>query len=164
MEYNPINLGHIQHVYHDGGRRDAGYKGNTGDCVVRAIAIATGISYQEIYDELFKRTEFYRRNRRDKIAKYLKLAGRSKLSPRTGVYREVYEPYLKSLGWEWVAVTGIGTGCKMHLHQNEIPDGVIIFRVSKHLTCTKDKVLYDTYDCTRDGKRMVYGYYRKVEI
>jgi len=28
----------------------AGYRGKTGDCVVRSIAIATGPLYQQIYD------------------------------------------------------------------------------------------------------------------
>ena len=28
----------------------AGYRGKTGDCVVRSIAIATGLPYQQIYD------------------------------------------------------------------------------------------------------------------
>ena len=38
--------------YNDGGRELAGYKGKTGDCVTRAIAIATGKPYQEVYDNL----------------------------------------------------------------------------------------------------------------
>ena len=39
---------HLQ--FDDGGRSAAGYKGKTGDCVVRSIAIATGLPYQQIYD------------------------------------------------------------------------------------------------------------------
>ena len=39
-------------VFHDGGRAFAGYRGTTGDCVTRAIAIATGKPYQEVYDAL----------------------------------------------------------------------------------------------------------------
>ena len=38
--------------YSDGGRATAGYKGDAGDCVTRAIAIATEIPYQEVYDGL----------------------------------------------------------------------------------------------------------------
>ena len=30
-------------LYNDGGRTAAGFKGETGDCVTRAIAIATGL-------------------------------------------------------------------------------------------------------------------------
>jgi hypothetical protein len=36
--------------YNDGGRKDAGYKGFTGDCGTRAIAIVTGLSYQTVYE------------------------------------------------------------------------------------------------------------------
>ena len=32
----------IDYRYDDGGREAAGYRGKTGDCVVRAIAICTG--------------------------------------------------------------------------------------------------------------------------
>ena len=39
--------------YNDGGRAAAGYKGQTGDCVTRAIAIATERPYREVYDALF---------------------------------------------------------------------------------------------------------------
>ena len=35
----------------DGGRAAAGYKGETNDCACRAIAIATGMPYQKVYDE-----------------------------------------------------------------------------------------------------------------
>ena len=40
--------------YNDGGREEAGYKGSTGDCVARSIAIATGVPYQKVYDDLFE--------------------------------------------------------------------------------------------------------------
>ena len=32
----------MRHVYNDGGRKACGYKGDAGDCVARAIAIASG--------------------------------------------------------------------------------------------------------------------------
>ncbi len=41
-------------IYDDGGRVAAGFKGSTGDCCVRAVAIATGRPYQEIYDAINK--------------------------------------------------------------------------------------------------------------
>lgn len=40
----------MEFVYNDGGRSEAGFKGTTGDCVCRAIAIATQRPYKEIYD------------------------------------------------------------------------------------------------------------------
>ena len=40
-------------VYSDGGRAAEGFPEYKGDCVCRAIAIATGKSYMEVYDALF---------------------------------------------------------------------------------------------------------------
>ena len=38
--------------FNDGGREAAGYKGKTGDCVCRSIAIVTGLPYQQGYEAL----------------------------------------------------------------------------------------------------------------
>jgi hypothetical protein len=40
-------------IWHDGGRAGAGFVGSTGDCVVHAIAIATGKEYREVYDAIY---------------------------------------------------------------------------------------------------------------
>ena len=42
----------IDFNFNDGGRADAGYKGTTGDCVTRAIAIAAELPYKEVYNRL----------------------------------------------------------------------------------------------------------------
>ena len=42
----------MQFQYNDGGRKEAGYEGHAGDCVTRAIAIATQKPYQEVYTAL----------------------------------------------------------------------------------------------------------------
>ena len=52
----------------------------------------------------------------------------------------------------------IGQGCKIHLKKEELPDGILIVSCSKHITVVKNGVLHDTYDCSRNGKRFVYGY------
>ena len=44
----------------DGGRAAAGYKGQTGDCVVRSIAIVTGMTYQKVYNDLYYANEVFR--------------------------------------------------------------------------------------------------------
>ena len=44
----------------DGGRQAAGFKGKAGDCVVRSIAIATGLSYQKVYQDLYDANEKFR--------------------------------------------------------------------------------------------------------
>lgn len=136
-------------TFNDGGRVDAGYKGNAGDCVVRAIAIATETPYQKVYDDLFEL------NQRQKG----KLRG---ASPRDGGTKTAtIRKYMHSLGWKFVATIGIGTGCKVHLKSDELPQGRIVVRASKHLVAVIDGVINDTYDCSRNGTRCVYGYYKK---
>ena len=39
-------------IHHDGGRVAAGYKNPAGDCVCRAVAIASGRAYMEVRDRL----------------------------------------------------------------------------------------------------------------
>ena len=81
-------------------------------------------------------------------------------SSRTGVVRKVYNEYLKSLGYQWTPTMLIGQGCKVHLRSDELPSGRLIIKVSKHITSMIDGVLHDTYDCSRNGTRCVYGYYK----
>lgn len=137
----------------DGGREAAGYKGKTGDCVCRAIAIATQKPYQEIYDLIntYSTTEKLRKRMR------------SKSSARTGVHKHTTRTIMNDLGWTWVPTMGIGTGCKVHLTDDELPSGNLVVSVSKHVTAVLDGILNDTFDCTRDGKRAVYGYWYKPQ-
>lgn len=145
--------------YNDGGRAAAGYKGDTGDCVVRAIAIATGTPYQEVYDDLTKHRETYMLNHNDRIAKRIEERGSS---PRNGTARNVYELYLATKGWVFTPTMKIGQGCKVHMRKEELPAGRIIVRLSKHLAAVVDGITQDTHDPSRDGTRCVYGYYKHV--
>ena len=136
-------------IYSDGGRAEAGFKGTAGDCTVRAICNATGKDYKEVYNDLFKLNKQNEKNPR---------------SPRDGgTPMKTIKQYLSSLGLVWVPLMGIGTGCKVHLTASELPQGTIICRLSRHLTCVKDGIIYDTYDCSREGTRCVYGYWRMEE-
>ena len=136
-------------VFHDGGRGAAGYKGSTGDCVTRSIAIATGKTYQEVYDALNRLAMMERLGRRK----------RKRSNSRTGVFRPTYERYLESLGWHWTSTMKIGSGCQVHLRASELPQGPLLVRVSRHLTAVIDGVIYDTHNCSRGGTRCVYGYF-----
>jgi hypothetical protein len=135
--------------FNDGGRKEAGFKGQSSDCVCRAIAIVTGKSYQEVYDALNTLSESER------------LGKRKKSNANTGVFKVTYNKYIKSLGYEWIPTMLIGQGCKVHLRSDELPSGRLIIRVSKHITTMIDGIINDTYDCSRNGKRCVYGYYKK---
>ena len=96
----------------DGGRAAAGFKGQAGDCVVRSIAIATGMPYQKVYDDLFKANQEFRNTSRTKLARSLK---QRHDSPRTGTHRAVLNKYLEKLGWKWTPTMFVGQGCKVHL-------------------------------------------------
>lgn len=138
-------------VYDDGGR-DKYFKGTTGDCVCRSIAIATGMDYKEVHDLINK---FIKEEQLDE--QYISNA-------RIGVSKEISYKLLESLGWKWHPCMYFGKGCTTHLTKEELPKGTLIVSVSKHLTCVKDGVIHDTYDPSRSGKRCVYGYFIKENI
>lgn len=150
----------MQFVRDDGGREQAGYKGKAGDCVCRAIAIATEQPYEVVYDAL------------NELSLAQKVCRGKKSSSRTGIGRKIYQKYLESLGWIWVPCMKIGSGCKVHLATGELPLGRLVVRVSRHMTCVLDGVVHDAYDPQREtvffeesGRRIVsrcvYGYFVK---
>ena len=134
-----------------GGREKYFKTERAGDCVTRAICNATGKDYLEVYNALNELAKKERIGKRK----------RSISNARTGVYRSTYGKYLESLGYTFTPLKSIGSGCRVHLCSEELPSkGTYIVKCSKHLTCVKDGVLYDTYDGSRDGTRCVYGYWR----
>lgn len=142
-------------VQNDGGRAAAGYKGETGDCVTRAIAIATDKPYSEVYAIVnqFSQRETATRERK----------GRIRSSARLGVYKDTTRAIMAHLGWRWVPTMAVGRGCTTHLKASELPKGRIIVKVTRHLAAVIDGVLHDTHDCSRGETRCVYGYYSKKE-
>lgn len=144
--------------YDDGGRADADFLGSAGDCVTRAIAIATCFPYKTVYDELYERTLNDRATMAKLELRYGKNARRH-ASPRTGVMPNIYKKYLADFGWTWTPTMHIGQGCQVHMREDELPSGVIICRLSRHLSVVIDGVIHDTHDPSRNGKRCVYGYF-----
>lgn len=133
----------MKFIYNDGGRAAAGYSGKTGDCVVRAVAIATGKPYQEVYDALSKGVRTQRMGKRKT----------RKSSARDGVtvQRKWFKDYMTELGWAWTPTMHIGSGCKVHLHDGELPMGRLIVSVSRHYTTVINGVVHDTFDPQRDA-------------
>ena len=142
----------------DGGRERAGFKGGTGDCVVRSIAIAAKLPYLQVYEDLRSANQHYAELKNDRLARRLNNKGSS---PRNGNHRNVFHDYILGLGFEWVPTMKVGAGCQVHLRPNELPDGILIVKVSKHLTAIVDGVIQDTHNPSRGGNRCVYGYYIK---
>jgi hypothetical protein len=130
----------MKFIKNDGGRASAGFKGEANDCVTRSFAIITGKPYKEVYDLINK------------------VAG----SPvaRKGVPKKITQQVAKELGLVWVPTMKVGTGCKVHLDPAELPSGRIAVSVSKHVTAVINGTLHDTFDCTREGTRCVYGYWK----
>ncbi len=138
----------MTYVYDDGGRKAAGFRGETRDCVTRAIAIGLQRDYQTVYDGLNALAQLYETRKVKRSAS------------RTGVHRGIYQRYLFSHGATWHATMAIGSGCQAHLRNGEIPmSGRLVVVVSRHLVAVIDGVVHDTHDPSRDGSRCVYGYY-----
>ena len=137
----------------DGGRSKY-FKGTApGDCVTRAISIATEQDYLEVYNAL------------NLLSKRERPRGNNKRSSaRNGMTKATSKRYMNDLeGWDWIPTMGIGTGCTVHLREEELPGGRLICAVSKHWCAVIDGVVHDAFDPTREGTRCVYGYWYKIE-
>jgi len=139
----------MDYIYDDGGRKESGFQGRAGDCVARAVAIAAGLPYAEVYQELSYGMGAQRATKGRK----------SKASARAGVNtgRKWFKDYMRGLGFSWTPTMGIGTGCTVHLADGELPSGRLVVAVSKHYTAVIDGVIHDTHDPQRDGE-IVYGH------
>jgi len=155
----------LPYVYDDGGRKDAGRKGHTRDCVARAITIASGKPYAEVYEALAAGTGNQRATSR---------TGKRTRTASKGINtsRKWFKDYMHTLGFRWTPTMGIGTGCTVHLLEGELPSGRLVVAVSGHYTAVIDGVIRDTHNPSRsvmhyresDGKiwishRCVYGYW-----
>jgi hypothetical protein len=126
-------------IYNDGGRADAGFKGKAGDCVVRAIAIATGEKYKNVYNM---------------VASANKDFGFAK-SARNGIHKSVSADVLKKLGFQWYSAPKfIGRKARPF----DMPRGVVIAKQAHHLVAVINGVPYDTFDST---VKIIYGYWKK---
>lgn len=137
--------------FNDGGRAAAGFKGPAGDCAARAIAIACQMPYAEAYALVNEHARPANAKRR-----------RGKSSARTGVHIDVMHACMRDLGWRWIATVRPGDPSpRMHVMPGELPAGRVILRLSRHYAASVNSVIHDTHDCSRDGTRLVYGFWEK---
>ena len=122
----------VDYLHDDGGRAAAGYKGTTRDCACRAIAIATGRPYQEVYDLII---DYGKRERKSS-----RKSGRS--HPRTGVYGATMDRMLRrEFRAAWTPTMTIGSGTTVHVRADELPStGAHVLRLSKHFSAYVDGV------------------------
>ena len=113
--------------YDDGGRRGAGYKGDAGDCTVRALAILTGETYRTVYLDMAqanKRVE-------------------GKRSARNGVLPKVYQPVFQTYGLERVKLPKGTRPTYTEAHERY---GDCIVKTARHVSAIVDGDLRDTFD------------------
>jgi len=151
----------MNYQYDDGGRAAAGFKGRTGDCVARAISIAAELPYKEVYERLAEGNATQRKSKHS-----TRRASSGKKTAAMGIWtkRKWFKDYMHSLGFQWTPTMHIGSGCTVHLKANELPLGRLVLNLSKHSAAVIDGVLHDTYDCSRDETRCVYGYWKLPAI
>jgi hypothetical protein len=114
----------MEFVWHDGGRATCGFVGTTGDCVARAIAIATGEVYRDVYQALSDMA--------DKTARH-------------GIAAPVIQKFLADRGWK------MRLGLEF---ADALPRGVVLVelacpedgRRSEHMCCVIDHTVYDTWN------------------
>ena len=137
----PTGMKMKNYIYDDGGRAKSGRKGVAGDCGCRAMAIATGIPYDECY-KLLSRANHQ--------------AG-GKRSARNGVYKWVYEEVLQDIGWVWCKAPKF-EGRKAYHY--DMPEEAVIGRMAGHYCAIINGVVHDSWDSTR---KMIYGYWKKKD-
>ena len=134
----------IDLMYDDGGRAKAGFRGSARDCGVRAIAIATGKSYKEVYKA---------------ANKMCKVDGFSNTfsSARNGLFRTTFIRIMKwLLGYEPEYHDFYKNGGKRKACRDDFPNGRLILKMKKPYAAVVDGVIYDSWD-SRD--RDVLGYW-----
>jgi hypothetical protein len=142
----------MRFVRNDGGRAAAGFRGEAGDCAVRAIAIATGMDYRAAYELADGHCRQERASKRR----------RGTSAPRTGIHTVTFHKIMEALGWRWHPTMAIGSGCRVHLREDELPAGRLIVNLSRHFAAVIDGAVHDTHDPRREGSRCVYGYWSRA--
>lgn len=100
-----------------------------GDCVKRALTLATNKDYKTVSLEL---------NRLKKVT------GAKKFNDNNN-----WKEYVKLQGWEKLSFPAIAGQPRMNGHRfvENYPKGTYLLRMSKHLVTVKDGIIYDTWDC-----------------
>lgn len=136
----------LHYQFNDGGKYAAGYTGEwvTGDCVTRAIAIASGMAYKDVRSDLMERQHKWCTTSNSRAAKVCR--NRKTKSVFRGVYPSVFKPYLKELGFNYKSLCSIGSTTRYQLVEEDLPKGTLLVRTRRHLSCVIDHVVHDAYD------------------
>ena len=126
--------------YTDAGRSEAGFK-TQGDCGIRAVAVACGLTYLESRKLL---QEHARKGKQ----------GNGTIS--RGIYKDDMDSALRSIVWVCRSAPKFH-GRKARYY--DMPRGRIIVRMARHYAAVIDGTLHDTWDSRH---KMVYGYWEEA--
>ena len=137
----------MKYLETDGGRKDAGYRGQGGDCVTRAIAIATSMPYRRVRLAL---TDLC-----------VEMTGGMYKGVANGCPTPVAHKFLTQLGWEAVPA---------EMYINELPKNqpiIACLTTKRHWAAVINNTVKDTWDSrytrrTKNGWMKLDGYYRKA--
>ena len=134
----------IEFEFNDGGRLDAGYKGVSGDCAVRAVAIVTGQPYRDVYDAFAAAYAAHgystsgNASRVNTQQRQAKAEGRW-LRPVKTIQQEVYRQF----GFEKVTLPD---GPCPTFSEALAEHGPCMVTTTKHIAALRDSALHDVFD------------------
>jgi hypothetical protein len=147
-----LDPGRCGWVNNDAGSAAAGYE-REGDCVIRAIAVATEKPYTEVREALQARAARY-------AGRYPNSwrAGLIKRSKKGGYNHDrVFGGYLKSIGWVYTKPKE-----PIYLRADMLPLGRLVVLIRHHAVAVIDRVIHDMWDSADGGKRTVEGYWSQA--
>ena len=133
----------IDYQYDDGGREAAGYRGRTGDCVVRAIAVCARQDYRAVYLTM---AEQMKRNGYAASGNAYAIRERSRRAPRRKGQisaRRVQDRVLELYGFRKVRLPA---GARPTFTEAHRRFGDCIVGTTKHVAAVVDGALRDTFD------------------
>lgn len=135
-----IQPNQLKFQLNDGGRSLAGYSGQTGDCVVRALTIALDGSYINMHSHL------------NQMAWELEKSQRSKSGAATGFYNSTLSHMMKKFKFKWV---------KNRTKSFSIPNkGTYIVAFPTHVCVVKNGTIHDTHNPFNELGNFVLGYWQ----
>lgn len=127
----------IGYAYDDGGRKAAGRKGKTGDCVTRAAAILTRKPYEEVYSLFAEGNQKYRGRRRNQSQRGVRSAS-------NGVPKPVIDRVFAAMGLKKIP---FAKGSPRLTYSEAYEKfGNCIVSTTKHVAAIVEGELRDTHD------------------
>ena len=133
----------IDYRYDDGGRAAAGYRGKTGDCVVRAIAICAREDYRAVYLTM---AQHMKRSGYAASGNAYATRERNRKAPRRRgqlTARRVQDRVLEAYGFRRVRLPAGERPTFTEAHRRY---GDCVVGTTKHMAAIVDGALRDTFD------------------